>query len=242
MNRERLKNFINKHHLGGAVESAMWEVKNGTLSTACISANQSLVVFVSMKNFECENTKFGVFDVGQFSNIINLMDLDIDMSLKKVDDRPYALSLSDGSIHANYSLSEMAVIPKNPKKDELPEQWDATMTLDSDKMALFTKAVGALRSAKTFTLVHDQASGTSKLVVGHSNVNTNTLSIDVDVEFSGKAFSSVPLSAKHMKEIVQANREADEFVLDVSSLGLARVQFDIMDFKSEYFLVEEDED
>lgn len=242
MKRVRLKNFIQKYHLAGGINAVWWVVKGNKVSTSCVSEDRSLIAFVSLDDCEMDDANFGIYDTAQLLRIVNMLDSDIDVELRRVDERPIALKLTDNVIYANFTLSEKSVIPKSPAKDELPEVWDATVKLNSDVMDRFIGAVNALKQSDSFTLLYDKAHDTTQLVVGHSNVNTNTISIDVDVEYRNGPIEPMPFSAKYLKEIISANRESDEIVLNVSSHGLANVSFNELDFKSDYFLIEVDDE
>lgn len=49
----------------------------------------------------------------------------------------------------------------------------------------------------------------------------------------------ISFSAKYLKEILTANKEATSAVLKVSTQGLAHIQFKIDDFTASYYLVEQ---
>jgi len=53
-----------------------------------------------------------------------------------------------------------------------------------------------------------------------------------------KTIKPISFSAKYLKEILTANKEATSATLKVSTAGLAHTEFKIDDFTSKYYLVE----
>ena len=60
----------------------------------------------------------------------------------------------------------------------------------------------------------------------------------VDKDYSGDV-KPISFSAKYLKEILTANKEATSVVLKVSTQGISHVEFKIDDFNAKYFLVEQ---
>ncbi len=76
-------------------------------------------------------------------------------------------------------------------------------------------------------------------MIGYSSAtNTNRVSIKSDLA-AGEGFDRViQFSARYMKEILVANKEARGGTLRVSNQGLAHVTFDVDGFSVDYYLVE----
>ena len=77
------------------------------------------------------------------------------------------------------------------------------------------------------------------IVLGHSKLNTNRVTIKTGVTVDS-SFSAISFSAKYLREILVANKEAKNGVLEISSKGLARVTFSVDSINSKYFLVKID--
>ena len=70
--------------------------------------------------------------------------------------------------------------------------------------------------------------------LGHSDINTNRISIDVNAEVDGDT-KPISFSAVYLKEILVANKDATNAVLNISTQGLAHIQFDVDIYKSDYY-------
>jgi hypothetical protein len=77
-----------------------------------------------------------------------------------------------------------------------------------------------------------------KVVLGYSNINSNRVVFVVDKAYAGDV-KPISFSAKYLKEILTANKEATAVVLKVSTQGISHVEFKIDDFTAKYFLVEQ---
>jgi hypothetical protein len=60
----------------------------------------------------------------------------------------------------------------------------------------------------------------------------------VDKAYAGDV-KPISFSAKYLKEILTANKEATAVVLKVSTQGISHVEFKIDDFTAKYYLVEQ---
>ena len=75
-----------------------------------------------------------------------------------------------------------------------------------------------------------------EFVIGFSDINSNRISIKVQ---SGAVKLTEPIvfNANLFKEVLNANKECSKAVLQVSSGGLAHIEFKIDDFSVKYYLV-----
>ena len=74
------------------------------------------------------------------------------------------------------------------------------------------------------------------MVIGYSSTNTNRVNIPTESE-SCDIDTPVTFNANLFKEVLVANRECSSAVLEVSTEGLAKVNFKIDDFDSTYYVV-----
>jgi hypothetical protein len=92
-----------------------------------------------------------------------------------------------------------------------------------------------LTDENNFTFVAKD--GKCQIILGHSNINTNRISIDVDCECEG-SINPISFSATYLKEILVANKEAKDAILEISSQGLSHIHFEVDAYTSDYYLVE----
>ena len=233
MEKQKLNRFVQKYNLAGLVESVKWESKDGSLSTSFISDDKSVLGNVTMKEFDGTNLTFGVYDTTKLTKMLSVLGESVDFSINDIDGKVVSLKFKDNSTSVNYMLADLSVIPNVPDLKQLP-QFNVEIKLDSNFISKFIKAKGAL-DENNFTFVCKDGKG--QIVLGHSNINTNRISIDVDCTCDGDV-NPISFSATYLKEILVANKEANDATLKISSQGLSHIHFEIDKYESNYYLVE----
>ena len=234
MEKQKLNRFVQKYTLAGLVESVKWESKDGSLSTSFISDDKSVLGNVTMLEFEGSNATLGVYDTTKLIKMVSVLGDGVDFAIQDIDGKAVSLKFKDKSTSINYMLADLSVIPNVPDLKQLPN-FDVKIKLDSSFINTFIKAKGALADENNFTFV--SKNGKSEIILGHSNINTNRISIDVDAEVSGDV-SPISFSATYLKEILVANKEASDATLNISTQGLSHIHFEIDQYTSDYYLVE----
>ena len=234
MEKQQLNRFVSKYNLAGLVESVKWESKEGSLTTAFISDDKSVLGSVTMKEFEGTDTTFGVYDTTKLTKMLSVLGNDVDFSIQDIDGKAVSLKFKDGSTSVNYMLADLSVIPNVPDLKQLPE-FNTEIKLDSNFISKFIRAKGALADENNFTFICKD--GKSQIILGYSNINTNRISIDVDASCEGDV-DAISFSATYLKEILVANKEATDATLKISSQGLSHIHFEVDNYESNYYLVE----
>ena len=234
MEKQQLNRFVSKYNLAGLVESVKWESKDGSLTTSFISDDKSVLGSVTMQEFEGDNAEFGVYDTTKLSKMLSVLGNDVDFSISDIDGKSVSLKFKDKSTSVNYMLADLSVIPNVPDLKQLPN-FNSEIKLDTSFISTFIKAKGALQDENNFTFTCKDNKGS--IVLGHSNINTNRINIDVDCTCDGDV-SPISFSAPYLKEILVANKEATDATLKISSQGLAHISFSIDNYESNYYLVE----
>ena len=220
--------------MAGLVESVKWESKEGSLSTSFISDDKSVLGTVTLSDFGFDDSTFGVYDTTKLTKMLGVLSDDIDFDITKTDDKAISLKFKDGSTSVNYMLADLSVIPSVPDLKQLPE-FNITINLDDVFINRFIRAKSALPDENNFTFTCKDNSG--KIILGHSNINTNRINIAVDCTCDGDV-EPISFSANFLKEILVANKEAKDATLKISSDGLAHISFEVDEFKSDYYLVQ----
>ena len=227
-------NFISKYHLNGLVQSVAWN-SNGSLSTRFISDDKSVVGEVQMNTFNGTKSSLGVYNTDLLVKLLGVLGNDVNFNVNLTQDKAFSLTLDDNSTTVNYMLADMAVIPPTPELKQLPP-FQVTIKLTKEFIDKFIRAKGALPEIEHFTLVKNQKLNKYQVVLGHSNLNSNRISLDIDCEVS-EDIEPISFSAKYFREILAANKDLNGGTLAVSSEGLAKAEFEIDGFESRYFLV-----
>ena len=115
----------------------------------------------------------------------------------------------------------------------LPE-FGTKIKLDRKFIDTFVKGKSALSGVDTFSVV--KSGDGCEVVIGYSSTNTNRVNIPVE-STSCDIDTPITFNANLFKEVLVANRECTSAVLEVSTEGLAKVDFKIDDFDSTYYIV-----
>jgi hypothetical protein len=234
MEKGKLNRFVQKYNLAGLVESVKWETKDNALTTSFISDDKSVLGKVTMTEFNFNDTTFGVYDTSKLTKMLSVLGDAVDFEISDVEGKAVSLKFKDGSTSVNYMLADLSVIPNVPDLKKLPD-FNIKIKLDENFISKFIRAKSALTDENNFTFV--AKNGKAQIVLGHSNINTNRISIEVEGEIEGDV-EPISFSATYLKEILVANKEAKDATLNISSQGLSHIHFEAGEYTSDYYLVD----
>ena len=229
MKKASLEQFINRYNLGGEVESVKVESSDSEMKVSFISDDKTLLGEVTSKEGEFPNGEFGVYTTSQLKALLGVLESSMD-----VDSTESYIKFSDKGTSVNYMLADLSVIPVVPDLKAVPPM-NVQITLDDDFTSKFIKSKGALSESDTFTFECKNNNG--EIILGYSSINTNRISMKVECKCDGDV-SPISFSAKYLKEILNANRGSKSANLQISSQGLANIEFEKDNLTSKYYLVE----
>ena len=235
MNKQKLVRFINKYYLNGIADSVVLKSNSSEqkLVTRFVSSDKTLLGIIQMDRWNFEDANIGVYTTEQLLKLLSVLDEDINVSITKSGDKTISMKISDSSSSVNYMLSDPSIINEPPQLQNIPD-FELSINVTPSVINKFISGKSALQDTTTFTVVTDEAS--TKLVIGYSSVNTNRVTIPVITsEFS--QIDKVSFNAEYFSQILLANKECESAFLQVSSEGLAKINFKIDDYKSTYWLV-----
>ncbi len=237
MSKTKLKRFIDKYTLGGEIKSVKWTSNGNKLSTRFISGDKSVVGHVVLDKFSgIDPSDLGIYNTPQFSALLGIMGDDVDFKLTSSGDKFISVDMEDTKFKtkAKYMLSDLSVIPTPPELKNLPSEFDLDIKVDSNFINTFIAGKGALADTESFTIVtkNDRVD----LVIGFSNVASNRVTIPVEVE-NYVELEPISFNANIFANILNANKECQKASLKISKDGLSKINFNIDDYSSEYYLV-----
>lgn len=233
MNKQRLTRFIQKYYLNGTVNSIVLKSSSDNLSARFISGDKTLLGELSLDKSQIEDCEIGVYNTEQLSKLLSVLDDDINVSINKAGEKAISLKVSDAHSSVNYMLSDVSVINKPPQLKQIPE-FHVEIDVTPQFIYKFIAGKGALSDTDNFTVITDGTD--TKLVIGHSSVNTNRVTIPVTTS-KCEDIDNVSFNANVFKEVLSANKECESAKLEVSGDGLSRITFKIDDYVSTYYLV-----
>lgn len=234
MNKNNLLKFIQKYSLGGLIESVAWNAEGKQLSVRFISDDKTLLGEVNFNGFTSNPFNVGIYTTSLLKNMISVLDNDISLKVDKLGDKAVTLKLSSDQTETSYQLADLGVIPPVPDLKQLPN-FGIDIEMTSQMIDKFIKAKGALSDVDTFTIFTE--SGDLKMAIGYSSISTNRVTFTAEKGYNGDV-KPISFSAKYLKEILTANKEATSAKLKISVDGLVYVEFQIDDFICKYYLVE----
>ena len=234
MNKNNLLRFIQKYSLGGLIESVAWNAEGNKLSVRFISDDKTLLGEVEFNAFTSKAFNVGIYTTSLLKNMIGVLDSDIALKVDLAGDKAVSLKLSSEETETSYQLADLGVIPPVPDLKKLPE-FGIDIEMASTMIDKFIKAKGALSDIDTFTIFTE--GGDLKMAIGYSTISTNRVTFTCQKGFTDE-IKPISFSAKYLKEILTANKEATSAKLSVSTDGLSHVGFQIDDFVCKYYLVE----
>ena len=233
MQKSKLNRFIQKYNLGGNVNSVKWKSSGDSISTSFVTPDKSLLGNVTVDKFSFDNAELGVYQTDVLQKLLSVLGDDISLDLSKFDEKAVSLKVKNGPVSVDYVLSDLSVISEPPQMKRLPE-FGTKIKLDRSFIDTFIKGKGALSGVDTFSVV--KSGDGCEVVIGYSSTNTNRVNIPVE-STSCDVDTPITFNANLFKEVLVANRECSSAVLEVSTEGLAKVNFKIDDFDSTYYVV-----
>ena len=233
MNKHSLNRFIDKYYLGGNCSSVVINSKGDTLSTRFITGDKNLLGELSMTGWNFDAADLGVYNTEQLVKLLSVLSENITMILTKAGDKAVALKISDTKSDVNYMLSDLSVISSPPNLKSVPD-FEVKIKVDKSFMSKFVAGKGALTDTDNFTVITDDDG--VKVVIGYAEINTNRVTLPVETESYDK-IDNVSFNANLFRDVLVANKECESATLEVSSQGLARINFKIDEYDATYYLV-----
>jgi len=238
MEKSKLEKFIGKYNLGGSCESVVFKVEGNSLSTRAISDDKNVLCEVTGPSLGLAAGEYAVYETQKLKSLLGVVSENLSATVKKSGEKVIGLQFADSSTEATFVLADTSVIPAVPELKKLPS-FDLTITMDEQFIATFVKAKGALPDVETFTVISSGDDTTAQIVLGHSSLNTNRVKINVTTKESATV-KATSFSAKYLREILVANKDAKTGELQISSKGIAKTTFVADNITSTYYLVQID--
>jgi len=238
MEKSKFEKFIGKYNLGGSCESATLKSEGNTLSVRTISDDKNVLCEVTGPAMGLSAGTYSVYETQKLKSLLGVVAENLSTSVKKSGEKIVGLQFADASTEVTFVLADPSVIPNVPELKKLPV-FDLTITMDEQFITTFVKAKGALAEVETFTVISGGTDNTAQVILGHSSLNTNRVKINVTTKELTEV-KPINFSAKYLREILVANKDAKTGELMVSSKGLARTTFTTDNITSTYYLVQID--
>jgi hypothetical protein len=239
MNKNTIISVLDKYYLNGIVESVKWSINNKNITVDFISPFKNLVGKVTSPNFDLENCEIGIYNTSQFSKLIKIMDTTIVLNLNKSErGTPLELTIADNQYDLNYYLSDLNLIETVPVINE-PDIYDSEVHVTKEFISKFINAKKALGDIKQFSIKAEYTEGEGMeciIVLGDGAGYANKIKFKTPCE-ALFGLSELPFPADIMTEVLKANEDASEALIQISNEGLMKLTFKEEEVESIYYLV-----
>jgi len=233
MDKQKLMGFVEKYSLGNNIEAVKWNIASNNLHTEFISDDKTLLGMVKLNDFQLQDCEIGIYNTTQLQKMLGVVGNSIDLKLKMMDERAISLTITDDDVALNYMLADLDVIPKAPKLKATPEA-TTRIKITNEFIMKFIKAKNALSDAEHFTVLSNTI---TQIILGHSDNNSNRININVSAE-SDCNLDPISFNAEYLREILAANKDNEEGLMEVSADGLAVLTFKNKEYASKYYMVQ----
>jgi hypothetical protein len=238
MEKSKFERFIGKYNLGGSCESVLYNVESTTLTTRAISDDKNVLCEVVAPSMGLKEGNYAVYETAKLRSLLGVLGETLSVDVKKVTDKPVGMTFDDTNTEVTFVLADQSVIPNVPDLKKLPP-FELTIDMDEQFINTFVKAKGALAEVDTFAVMSEGTDETANVVLGFSSLNTNRVKLKAKTTEAAE-LKPTSFSAKYLREILVANKDAKGGKLEISSKGLARTSFNVDNIKSTYYLVQID--
>lgn len=238
MEKSKFERFINKYNLGGSCESVMYVVDDKTITTRAISDDKNVLCEIVGPSMGLKDGSYPVYETTKLRSLLGVLGETLSVNVKKSGDKAIGMTFDDANTEVTFVLADQSVIPAVPDLKKLP-QFEMTIEMDEQFINTFVKAKGALSEVETFAVMSEGDTSSADVVLGYSSLNTNRVKLKAKTT-EATQLDATSFSAKYLREILVANKDAKGGKLEVSSKGLARTSFNVDGIKSTYYLVQID--
>ena len=235
MDKQKLVRFISKYYLNGIAESVILksDFVNQKLKTRFVSDDKTLLGIVQLDKWDFEDAHIGIYNTERLLKLLAVMDTDINFSITKSEEKALSMKIADNVSSVDYVLSDPSIINEPPDLQNIPD-FELSIHITPTVINKFIGGKSALQDATTFTVI--TVNDLTKLVIGHSATLTDRVTIPVNTQ-DFQHIKEVSFNAEYFSQILLANKECESAILQVSSQGLARIDFKIDNYVATYWLV-----
>jgi hypothetical protein len=247
MEKKHIETFIKKYNLGGLIEGVRWNNDSDNLVATAMTSDRKLfasVVWDKAATF-FKDIEIGIQDTTKLKRMLAPLSENVAVSLD-IDEndktRVRQVIVDDGKNIINYQAAQVGVLDSVPKMKNIPT-FDVEITLSPEFIDAYNKSFAALGDdAALFTLIMSPKKKKLEMVLGYKQNLSDRISLEVVLPVPGKATVKNPISfnAKHLKEVLSANSEVKNPVLNIAEAGLASISFANDGFNSQYYMIKID--
>ena len=247
MKKDKLLNFIQKYHLGGLVDSAMWKVTDKEVIVHALGIDNVVRSVVTCTDFDLPNSELIVVNTDSLVSLLGAVDDEFSITIDYYKNNPSSLKIEDSAVDVNFILGHPSLVSaadtmynrihaetKAPIKTQglVP---DVKFELDKETMNRFVKAKNALGKICTrFAVLTDD--NKVDIILNYDTNNTTRIQLSLEGEVSSQLFDPVFFNVDIVTQIFNSNKNFVTATLEVSSKGLLILNFTGEDWNAIYLV------
>ena len=239
VNKKVISDIISQYSLGGEIEKVKWQITDDDLYISFKNGSKTIAGEINHPgNLGLKKGTYGIYDTSKLIKCLNILDGELLMEAKIVNDTPSILNIADTNYEIRFNLASAGAIEDTDvNKIKTPEEESASFDITDEFITRFVKSKNALNDIEKFTIeTRDGFNGEELVFTVGTNI-TNTIEFTVDATIN-ESFGPVPFDSNLMKEILKANRDYHTGEIRINKKGLLDAHFHCGDdLYTGYYLV-----
>lgn len=235
VNKNVILSFISKYYLGGLNEKAKWRIKDNTLTV--YAGDKGKVCKILLHDFNFEDAELGIYDTEKLSKLINITMGDLLFEPIKNHSIYSKLKISDENFDLTYSLADILVLGTVSYYRDPEEGYDVILNLETEDITNLIKGKNALLDQDN--LLINVKDNFCIFNFGANDNYSNKVKYQIKGEIKDNELE-LPFNSDLFKEILVANKDSNISKIQISSLGIMKLNFTNDDIESEYFLARDE--
>lgn len=233
MEKLYLVNLLEKFYLNGIIEKVKASIKDNKIQIQFVSPLKNMIGEINGEIL-LEDCELGIYSTTQLLKLLSITDKTLELTLDKQGEICQKLLISDSNFNLEYILADIFMTPVIPtlKKVDISIE----IHIFPEFIDNFLKASKAT-SSDIFSIEYDNEM--IEFTIGGKEGFTNKISFTVYAH-KWPVIGGTPIifPVEEFKEILAANKDAKEGILQISEEGILQIEFITEDkITSKYFLV-----
>jgi len=238
IDKKIFSSIIDKYYLNGLCPSVKWKTDNNVLNIDFYSENGDLVGKLVSSDFPLEDSEIAIFDTEALTRQLRITSGNIDLNLNKTQNVFTKLLISDMNYDLHFSLADPFTIKQVPQVNE-DIKFNVEILLESETINSLIKAKNALPKINTVTIlptINDVGESLMKIVFGETADYSNKITYSIEIDKIEGVPNSLTFNSDTLKEILEANKNAEHAKMYVSYDGLLKFEFIEEETHTSYFI------
>ena len=236
INKAKLQSVINKYYLN-VNEAVKWVVEDNKLQIDFMSPTKDIIGKLTCNDFQLEDSTLAIYDTKKLNSLVSICNGDLLLELEKTNKIYTKLKISDLNFNLTYALSDALLIGKVGTIN-MPE-FVVKLNLTTEDIENLIKAKSALSQVDNMlitTTTNLDGEDVVEFVFGDESGHNNKITYQISGDIK-ETNIKLPFNSDTFKTILQANKDMEGGKLKLSSMGLMRLDFNLDDITSKYFMV-----